>query len=296
MLLGELKRAERVAATLADWVRRLQAESAEDAEIGELIPYYCRGCNPYARRAYARALQGKTTDALLDYERTGRFEWEVNTGPMDKLGGQTTIEYVDLLLRLGRLKDAERSLRFCRRSVQGYPVLEMACDVAHADLFRLQGDYEASRDHLQPAIAWSTHVGHQQIYTWAYLAKARLHLAQAEWNQAEEAIQEALTAAEESELRIYLIDALNTSGRIALHQSGLDAAHSRAQRALDLAAEATCGYAWGEGNALHLLGEIRQQQGEREAAASLLEEAAAVRRRIRDPRLLNTEELLAQLT
>ena len=111
----------------------------------------------------------------------------------------------------------------------------------------------------------------------------------------EAAIHEALTAAEESDLRIYLIDALNTAGRIALRQNALDEAQSRAQRALDLAAESTCGYAWGEGNALHLLGEIRQQQGELEKAAHLLEQAAAVRRRIGDPRLLNTEELLEQL-
>lgn len=56
-----------------------------------------------------------------------------------------------------------------------------------------------------------------------------------------------------------------------------------------------CGYAWGEGDALHLLGEALLRQGKSQEARHRLQEALDLRQRIQDPKAKETQKLLSQL-
>ena len=56
-----------------------------------------------------------------------------------------------------------------------------------------------------------------------------------------------------------------------------------------------CGYAWGEGDALHLLGEALLEQGRYEEAEQRLQDALALRQRIQDPKAKGTHDLLEKI-
>ncbi|HRI63745.1 MAG TPA: tetratricopeptide repeat protein, partial [Polyangium sp.] len=56
-----------------------------------------------------------------------------------------------------------------------------------------------------------------------------------------------------------------------------------AKLALDRSTDPECGYAWGEADALHLLGLAHRDLGQRDQARQRFEQAAAIRARIEHP-------------
>lgn len=289
------------------------------------------GSNPYARRAVALTLQGKIREALTDFKRAKNFQHKkfaesINlTGMLElyeeigkplpdrlerektpwPLIGQAAIYYAMLLIRLGKLNTARKILDYSRKWA-ALPEMNLSgvivyAELALSDIYRLKGEFETARRYLDFPLQWATETGQRETYCWAHLSMARLELAQNRLPEAQQALDEALNVAGKHNFKLYEIDCIVTAGRIALLQQDLTTAENRAKTALELVSDPDFAYAWARGNTLHLMGEVLYRKTDFEKARRLekarwfLTGAAKLRKRIKDPRLLNTEALLAQM-
>jgi tetratricopeptide (TPR) repeat protein len=314
VLRGQLREAEGVAAGLV----KEPPEADTGAGEGDSYRAYRRAfpvrshyfrieyssC-PAARLALVRGLQGKVQEALAEYERLDQVCARVRADDRSPHGYRVlgnpihlyALSQAALLTRLGRLARARAILVRWQRAVSGdqYPILRMAGELALADVLRFQGEYSDTLGCIERPLAWALKTGHQEIHCRANLALGRLRLAQGEHSEAEQAVEEARSIAVECDFRLLEIDCLTSAGRIALARGDLDAALQAGREGEAMAGDPECGYAWGEGSALHLQGEARARRGEPAEATPLLERALAIRRRIGDPREGNTRRLLQEV-
>ncbi len=226
--------------------------------------------------------------------------------------GQAAIFYGLLLMRLGKLQTAFNVLDYNRRwaahSDNCFAPMVAFAEVALSDVLRLQGNIDAALQRLEHPLAWSAETGQKEIACWAHLSLARAYLAKRELDEAETALRLALEIAREHDLVLYEIDGQVTAGRIAFIRQDWKAARQNATEALKAAAHPACGYAWAHGNALHLLAEMTlhpayepeygspDRKDTLEGAERLARGAVKIRERIRDPRLANSQQLLATIT
>jgi tetratricopeptide (TPR) repeat protein len=296
---------------------------------GEYVTLGHSGANPYAIRAVARALQGKTREALIDFKRAEDFrqrelekfrarrhshealvrhkqsgeplpdDWDKPSRQPTPLTGYAAMYCAMLLTRLGKLNTALKILRYVRRRsmyfLHKWPRMAACADVATSDVYRLMGQHEDARHALEYPLTWARETGQQEIVCWARLSEARLELAQNRLDEAQRALDEASTVAQGCEFKLYEADCMVTAGRIALIRGDVETAATMSSQALHMAGDPDCAYAWAQGNALHLLGEVVLRGGDRERVGRLLQGAARLRARLEDPRLANTQEILAQM-
>lgn len=299
------------------------------------------GFNPYARRAVARTLQGRVNEALADFKQAEGFQhWKLgglyrlrehllpmlyyesigqetpegstddDSKPPPPLLGQAALCYGLLLTRLGKLRSAEKVLDYNRRwgahPNNHFPGVAAFAGVALSDVYRLMGDPARAMQQLEHPLQWAADAGQKEIACWSRLSLARAHLAQGELAEAQAAVDEALDLAKQHRFLLYEIDCRVTQGRIAFLNQSWKTAREHALEALYAAADPECGYAWGHGNALHLLAEMHAYPSYRHYyhrdrienlndAEGLVKGAIKIRERIRDPRLANSQELLAQI-
>ncbi|MCA1992989.1 MAG: tetratricopeptide repeat protein [Coleofasciculus sp. S288] len=298
--------------------------------------YFCRGrlysgSNPYARRALALSLQGKVHQALVDFKQAEAFslrkthpeqlKWYLQIAAEDRLErlgllipenmnevefphrtliGQAAIFYALLLTRLGKLDAALKVLDYSKRCAahrtNNLPSMVVYAEVGLSDVYRLMGEYELALHNLQHPLEWAAQTGQKEIYCWAHLSLARLRHAQNQLAEAENALDEAYKAATAHGFKLYEIDCLVTAGWIALSRQDLVTAEQKVAAALELVSDPDMAYAWGQGNTLHLMGEILFQKNDLEKAQTFLTGAAKLRERIEDPRKRNTQQLLSQMS
>ncbi len=293
------------------------------------------GSNPYARRAVALSLQGKVRQALTDFKQAEALslqktrpeelkfhlhmaaevrleklglpipedwfeDWNKLELPRRTLIGQAAIFYALLLTRLGKLDYALKVLNYSKRCAahqsNNLPSMVVCAELALSDVYRLKGEYELAQQNLEHPLEWATQTGQKETYCWAHLSLARLRHAQNQLLEAQYALDEAYSIATRHGFKLSEIDCLVTAGRIALSQQDLVTAQTKAEDALILVSDPDMAYAWGHGNALQLIGEVLFKKNDLEEAQKFLTGAAKLRERIKDPRLLNTEELLSQIS
>jgi hypothetical protein len=95
---------------------------------------------------------------------------------------------------------------------------------------------------------------------------------------------------------LYHIELLCAQAEINLARGDAPAAEHVAREAVGRAAAVDCRFAWGEAQAWHLLGQALAVEQHIVKARGALKAARKLRRRIGDPRLHETERLLASLT
>lgn len=252
------------------------------------------GSNPYARRALARALQGKVTEALADFKQAERFQHQKNYHhywmyahilkekeeegeTVDEsisrkatlyykptlLVGVPALCYADLMVRLGRLNAAAKIAQFHLKWEKSncYPLLVAHAALILSDVYRLRGEFEQAEKYLEQPIQWSQDSGQSEMSCRSSLAAARLKLAQKQPVEAMASLTKAYEVAAACDFKVYRVDCLVTNGRILLaRQHNLHEAEQSAQQALDIATHVDCNYKWGRGNALQLIAEMRLHQ------------------------------------
>ena len=112
------------------------------------------------------------------------------------------------------------------------------------------------------------------------------------------ALSEANTGLNQAEgcgYGVFAIEILLQLAKIHLATLEPRAALCHARKALDLAQQPECSYAWGEANALHLCGLCHKELGEPELARKRLESALKVRSRIQHPGLEETKKILDEI-
>jgi hypothetical protein len=104
------------------------------------------------------------------------------------------------------------------------------------------------------------------------------------------AIDEGLSLASHSGLRLCHVDLLCLSAGMALKESEPCVAEQAARSAIKIASAPECQFQWGAAKAGHLLGTRREE------ARQILERVCSLRERIGDPRITLTRALLNELT
>jgi tetratricopeptide (TPR) repeat protein len=249
IILGRLSDAERHAREAVD-----VATEAEAAEV--------KGPLSYLGTIFGK--RGRIGTALAAFDDATKVERRTNLEAMG-LFGRRGIRFADLLLRIGSKDDARRltddNLRICvqngwqEETAQCWTLLgEIAAD---GGLFaQAEGQFKAAEK-----IFRGGHVVSQ--IPRILLAQGDLERRRGRWEQADAAVEEALTLAAPRQMRLDHADALLLRARLELDQSGSssqasarpeDAAHratDSCDAALQIARE--CGYAWAERDALALL-------------------------------------------
>ena len=264
--------------------------------LGEFDKAYAQNDLPYFR-ADIRLLQG----CLPDVAREGE---DTRTAVAEFLMGRTTepppsvlgcaVPRAHVLLNLGRLTEARQIARLDPLyQDMGREGDRARCQLLAAEAARRQADAWACHDLLQAAAGWILHAGSVEHLGLLHLVRARFALDGQERESAQRAVNEGLHLARMSGLGLYHIELLCVQAQISLARGDAPAAENVAREALWRATAADCRFAWGEAEARHRLGEALLAQGRNRKARLMLTKARQLRECIGDPRLTETERLLA---
>ncbi|HEX4607042.1 MAG TPA: DUF4062 domain-containing protein [Urbifossiella sp.] len=263
---------------------RLAAEAHNEAEVTKDEVY--KKISLSSRAAAAHGL-GDITAAQADFATATELEGE----PLYSIPGSGHARHH---LDLGDLAQArflaDHGLKTGRQYGWNHNI-----PLFHALLARIElaegGDPTPHIEHIR---TWTSRTGEMEWIITAHLLAAR-HLLnsgnpQAALGEAESGLLHA-TACGYGLLRIEL---LVTLARIRLAWPDPARAIQAAREALDLAAHADCGYAWGEADAAQVWGEAYYANREPDLARRAFTRAQEVRRRIQHPGVAETEGWLAR--
>jgi hypothetical protein len=263
--------------------------------LGELEPAYAANGLPYFR-ADVRLLQGRLPQVAAegDDARTAVAAFLMGRAqdlPPDLLG--CAIPRGQVLLYLGRL-DAVRQAAEVERLYRhiGWENDRAHCQLLLAEVARRQADRTASDRHLHAAACWVLHAGSVEHLGLLHLLRARQARDAGDWEAAQQAVSEGLHLTRQCGLGLYHIELLCEQAEICLARADAPAAADAAGAALERATAADCQFRWGAAAAGHLLGQALAAQQRLREAITVLEEASALRVRLGDPKLAETERLL----
>jgi hypothetical protein len=266
--------------------------------LGELERAYEQNNLPFFR-ADIRLLQGRLSevDREADAARAevARFLMGSATRlPADALG--CVVPRVQILLYLGRNADAW----LATQPEQLYEMIGWEDDRARCQLFRADvasqlGDWEGARLSLEDATGWILHSGSVEHLCVFHLVRARIAFRAQDFQPAQLAVEEGLHLARRCGLRLYLVELLSLRAELFLNESQPSPAEHAAREALALASAAECQFQWGAAEAGHVLGRSLIAQARLVEARAALGDAQALRSALGDPRVLQTERLLARL-
>lgn len=140
-----------------------------------------------------------------------------------------------------------------------------------------------SRQSLAHARSWAGRTGDLEVTLRAHRLASEIELHEKLPDLAHAEASEGLLLAETHGYGLYAIDLLLLLARACLVLNRPSESFRHAKLALDRSTNPECGYAWGEADALHLLGLSLRDLGERVQARERFEQAAAIRARIEDP-------------
>jgi tetratricopeptide (TPR) repeat protein len=163
----------------------------------------------------------------------------------------------------------------------------LLCDIA-----RREGTLSKAHPFLESATEWVLNSGSQEHLALLHLVRGRLALDERNLPSARNAIDEGLHTCSESGFHLLRVDFLLELSRLHAVEGRLDDACRAAQEALSLARTPEMRFAWGEAEALHLLGELQRLLKQPDAARALFGECLQLRRRIGDLNAGWTERLL----
>jgi len=251
-------------------------------------------------RADVRLLQGRLTEVEQEGDVARAAIAELLMGRTTKLPSLPlgcAIPREQLLLFLGRVGEAWQPQG---RSEDVYDQLGWADDKARVQLYRaemtsLVGDLAASRRALDAAARWILHSGSVEHLCLYHLFCARRWRRAGEFQRASAQLDEGLHIARQSGLGLYLVEMLCERAELLLNCSQTVEAEGCAREALRFASMVDRQFLWGSAQAGHLVGRTLITQRRLGEARTILEETRALRLRIGDFRVEQTETLLNSL-
>lgn len=223
-----------------------------------------------ARRGRTRAFLGDVDAAQSDLREAAKG-WGARIS--------ARIAWAELLLRQGRLRGARRVLG-ARPNADG---LGARWGLVAADLARLEGDLEGAARAVEQVLRFAEAEQSTLLWLAAGVVQSRILRRLGDTGGARAAARRTV---EEANRVGYLL--IGVDAQLALARADPAAVDPDAC----IRAARDCGYAWAVGDGLQLAAERAFEAGDDGRARALGEEALAVRRRLRDPRLANTLDLL----
>jgi len=254
--------------------------------------------------SYVSALVGDIDAALSGFDKyrelllTARGE----RAPLSKIA---SLHEAEVLLRLGHLEKASIIIQTSKEACeQESELLRLAqCNLALAEIARLQKNPDRAEELVGQALEWGMTTAEQEILVRGYLLQAQLALQRGDLHKVGLVLRRGLDIAEEYGYSLYWIDLKIVEGQYCLVCGEVETAENCARIALAGhrqefgphllgACDPECNYTWGEGDALHLLGQALLAQGQTNEAREALKQAVTVRQRIRDPKVEESRQLL----
>ncbi len=320
------------------------ADSADDAH---------ERCCSHAFRGHARALRGEGKAALANFRDALRCQHKAEGKSDRSLWSLRGIQHSLLLIRLAQHEEATRLANANKKLCIEYFGDENQDNInlVLADLARERGDLPAARELLAEAHEWAIARDAKEPLCWSALVRAKIELSRVRcadqsrgadapngphsepYDEARAAIEDGLRIARDCGYGIFNIDLLLLRAQVALREGRPADAERDVRLALDegvhppadtglpellAATDEECGYAWGIGDARHLLAEALLLQAAQklgkaefaparfdclpanvkkliEGAREQLTQCRDLRKRIQDPKQKDTQEVLDRL-
>lgn len=161
-----------------------------------------------------------------------------------------------------------------------------------AETDRRSGWIQKAREHLEQASAWILNSGSQEHLALLHLVRGRIAEDEKLLTGARAAYEEGLHTCQESGFRLLETDLRLALGRLRLADGDLAAAEQLAREAKEIASDPELRYAWGMGEAAHLLGDVFGAMGRSAESTAAYEESLRLRQSIGDPAAAWTERLI----
>jgi hypothetical protein len=266
--------------------------------LGDLEEAYRHNGLP-SFRADIRLLQGRLPQVAKegDSARTALAAFLMGQGkelPPDPFG--CVIPRDQIWLYRGPLPDGRHSAlheRFYHDI--GWEGDRVRCQLLQAEVARRQADLARCREYLELASGWILHSGSVEHLCLLHLVRARVARTVGDGEAAQCAVHEGLHLARQCGLGLYHIELLCEQAEICLARADSPVAEQVAGEALERASAADCQFVWGAAEAGHLLGQSLMAQRRFPEARAVLNRALELRQRIGDPKIRQTEQLLAIL-
>jgi tetratricopeptide (TPR) repeat protein len=206
------------------------------------------------------------------------------------------VREAEFMVSCGQRKQALEQMRYCRRLCGRYRwSLHLAfCDTLYG-LLLLPSKLKLASQYLESAIDFGHRSGDIEIQLRCHLLAAELSRHLDDYRSASFHCESGILLADGCGFGKYSIDLRLELVRLHLCVKDEQPALQRAQEALERSTLAECQYAWGEADALHLLGVAHARLGELEAARRRLEDALTVREWLTHPGLDETRAALTAL-
>jgi hypothetical protein len=266
--------------------------------LGELERAYEQNNLPFFR-ADIRLLQGRLNEVEREADASraevARFLMGCSTRlPADALG--CVIPRVQILLYLGRNAEAWLTTQPERLyEMIGWEDDRARCQLFRADVASQLGNTEGANQSLDAATGWALHAGSVEHLCVYHLVRARIAFRSQDLQSAQLAIEDGVHLARRCGLRLYLVELLSLRAELFLNESQPSAAEQVARESLALASAPDCQFQWGAAEAGHLLGHSLLAQARLVEARAALGDARALRFSLGDPRVVQTERLLARI-
>ena len=262
-------------------VERTDSEALNRRQLYRAIAY----------RGYINLLRGEVDQAKRDFAVAEKIRQVI--APHTSLDQREGVFEAEALLREGRFEEAAKHAQW---NVQVCHALGLTGTEIYATLIKVkalsllgQNAQEALREDLEKVGRWATEKSAIDLIIRHNLLAAELELGEFErtgdhecLDTANALVKEGLRLAEHCGYGINWIDLVVMRGRIHLAMGQPHLAAEDASLALRRVSDDLCGYKWGEGDALHLLGESLLKMGQRIEAKQLFEKALHLREKIYD--------------
>jgi tetratricopeptide (TPR) repeat protein len=215
--------------------------------------------------------------------------------PPDPLGG--AIPRAQIMLYLGRPADAWLATNPAQLyATIGWEDGRARCLLLRAEVASRIGERSAAAEALDSAARWALHSGSVEHLCLYHLVRSRIAIDEGAHQAARFALDEGLLLARQSGLWLYHVELFCLQAALLMKDSDAVAAERSARAAVKIASAAECQFQWGAARAGHLLGRSLAAQDRRAEARPVLEVVLSLRRRIGDPRAIQTEALLSEVS
>lgn len=258
---------------------------------GEIVSYY-------VYKAYVYTLLGDITTADEMIGRANEiFLAERENEDISPYLSYDGILVAEILLKKGDYKDTlkktKKNLSNARKAHGTDDVIR--CERILGSLYYGQHDYEKSISLFDQAVANAERFGLRQEQVLSHLGRGKAYIDVGKFEEAHLDIERAMELALSMQYLLFYADALNALAKLLIYEKGYSmntcyTAEKEIHKALVIAQKS--GYAWAEGDSLHLLGEIECAKGDKARAAEYFHKSLEIRQRIGD---VNSRETIQAL-
>jgi tetratricopeptide (TPR) repeat protein len=240
---------------------------------------------------HALAELGRIGKALAAFDAANSIEQRVGR-KIYSLYSLRGVHWTRLLFRIGQTERArvltKANLNICRWN--GWADDAARCECLLGSIASSERHFDDAEKHLDTAEAVLRRGRTVTELVASLLARGELELQLGRWNEAQNAVDEAMQLAATRQMRLAHADVLVLRARLRLKRIRTDASvplPSAAERAEDdltaaLALARECGYPWAERDSLTVLAGVSDISGTADRTASLRESAGALSRRLAD--------------